>query len=46
MELYFKKKSRRNRIIHSNSFKVQKVKDVDRKKTGERIFHFVDGCNN
>ena len=35
MELNFRKKSRRDRIMRSKSFDTQKVREVDQKQAGE-----------
>ena len=35
MELDFKKKSRRDRMMRSNSFETQEMREVGRKETGE-----------
>ena len=46
MELDSRKKSRRDRIMRSNSFDTQEVREIGRKKAGvERLSHFVDGNN-
>ena len=45
MELNSKKKSRRDRMMRSESFEAQEVREIGRKEAGEsRGFpHFVDG---
>ena len=35
MELDSRKKSRRDRIMHSNSFETKEVREIDRKEAGE-----------
>ena len=35
MELDSRKKSRRDRMMHSNSFDTQEVREIGRKETGE-----------
>ena len=35
MELYSRKKSRRNRMMRSNSFDTQEVREIGRKEAGE-----------
>ena len=39
------RKSRRDRMMHSNSFDMQEVREIDQKVAGElrSFFHFVDG---
>ena len=46
MELDFRKKSRRDRMMRSKSFDTQEVREIGRKKAGvERLSHLVDGNN-
>ena len=46
MELDSRKKSRQDRIIRSNSFDMQEVREIGRKEAGvERLSHFVDRNN-
>ena len=35
MELHTRKKSRRDRMMHSNSFDTQEVREISRKEAGE-----------
>ena len=35
MELGSRKKSRKDKMMHSNSFDTQEVREIDRKKAGE-----------
>ena len=46
MKLDSRKKSRRDRMMRSNSFDTREVREIDRKETGvERHSHLVDGNN-
>ena len=42
MELHSRKKSRRDRMMHSNSFEMQEVREIGWKESGEsRGFHML-----
>ena len=47
MELDSRKKSRRDRMMRSNSFDTQEVREIGRKEAGESrgFSHLVDGNN-
>ena len=46
MELDSRKKSRRDRIMRSKSFKTQEVRDrPERSRRVEKLFHLMDGNN-
>ena len=47
MELDSRKKSRRDRMMRSNSFDTQEVREIGREgsRRVERLFHLVDGNN-
>ena len=44
MDLDFRKKSKRDRIIRSKSFETQEVREIGRKEV-ERLFHLMDWNN-
>ena len=45
MEFDSRKKSRRDRMMHSNSFETQEVREIARSRRVERLSHLVDGNN-
>ena len=46
MELYCRKKSRQDRMMHSKRFETQEVRDrSERSRRVETLFHLMDGNN-